>query len=77
MQHTSDHKLPIPGRHGNLPGAFSKLGRARVTLLNNALPLGTDGALATIDFLEAREIRIVAQQTCDVAATDREFLAAT
>ena len=77
MQHTRDYKLLVPGRHRDFAGGFRKLGRVRVTLLNNSLPLGTDGALATIDLLDARGIRIVAQQTDDVAATDREFLAAT
>ena len=77
MQHTRDHKLLVLGRHRYFVRAFRNLGRARVTLLNNSFPFGTDGALATIDFLEARGIRIVAQQTSDVAATDREFLAAT
>jgi len=77
MQHTRDYQLLVPGRHNDSAGAHRKLGRVRVNVLNNSLPLGTDGALATIDFLEARGIRIVAQQTDDAAATDRAFLAAT
>ena len=77
MQHTRDHKILVPERHRDFAGAFRMLGRVRVTLLNNSLPFGTDGALATIDFLEASGIRIVARQTYDVAATDHEFLAAT
>ncbi len=50
--------------------ALVELGFKRPAVINNSTPFGTDGARGTIKALEAKGIKIVTQQTYDMAATD-------
>ena len=50
--------------------AFVELGIKKVAVINNSTPFGTDGAKSTIQALEAKGIKVVTQQTYDMAATD-------
>ena len=50
--------------------AFAELGVKKVAIINNSTPFGTDGARSTIQALEAKGIKVVTQQTYDMAATD-------
>jgi branched-chain amino acid transport system substrate-binding protein len=50
--------------------AFVELGIKKVAVINNSTPFGTDGAKSTIQALEAKGIKILTQQTYDMAATD-------
>jgi len=50
--------------------ALVDLGFKRPAVINNSTPFGTDGARGTIKALEAKGIKIVTQQTYDMAETD-------
>ena len=50
--------------------AFADMGIKKVAIINNSTPFGTDGARSTIQSLEAKGIKILTQQTYDMAATD-------
>jgi ABC-type branched-subunit amino acid transport system substrate-binding protein len=45
-------------------------GFKRVAIVNNAVPFGTDGARAATAAVEKKGIKVVTQQTYDIAATD-------
>jgi branched-chain amino acid transport system substrate-binding protein len=49
---------------------FAEMGIKKVAVINNSTPFGTDGARSTIQSLEAKGIKVVTQQTYDMAATD-------
>jgi branched-chain amino acid transport system substrate-binding protein len=49
--------------------SFAELGIKKVAVINNSTPFGTDGARSTIQSLEAKGIKVVTQQTYDMAAT--------
>lgn len=49
---------------------FAEMGVKKVAIINNSTPFGTDGARSTIKSLEARGIKVLTQQTYDMAATD-------
>ncbi len=50
--------------------AFVEMGIKKVAVINNSTPFGADGARSTIQSLEAKGIKVVTQQTYDMAATD-------
>ena len=50
--------------------AFAELGIKKVSVINNSTPFGSDGARSTIQSLEAKGIKVLTQQTYDMAATD-------
>ena len=49
---------------------LASIGLKRPAVINNSTPFGTDGARGTISALEKKGIKIVTQQTYDMAATD-------
>ncbi len=50
--------------------ALADMGIKKVAVIHNSTPFGTDGARSTIRSLEAKGIKVVTQQTYDMAATD-------
>jgi branched-chain amino acid transport system substrate-binding protein len=50
--------------------AFAELGFKKVAIINNSTPFGTDGARGAVKAIEAKGIKVVTQQTYDMAATD-------
>lgn len=50
--------------------ALAELGWKKPAVINNSTPFGADGARGTIKALEAKGIKVVTQQTYDMAATD-------
>lgn len=50
--------------------AFAELGFKKVGIINNSTPFGTETAKSTTKALEAKNIKVVTQQTYEMSATD-------